>query len=188
MNVFKSLCVRVNEWKNWFEERGFYLKVLNVGGGLGINYQQPNNDIPDFETYFQIFNEFIERRAGQEIHFELGRSLVGQCASLITKVLYVKKGIKKNFAIVDAGMTELMRPALYQAFHKIEKLNDSSTIKLPYDIVGPICESSDIFGKEVELPILNRNDYLVIRSAGAYGEVMASNYNLRNLDNFYYRD
>lgn len=188
MNVFKSLCVRVNEWKNWFEERGFYLKVINVGGGLGINYQKPENDIPDFQSYFKIFNDFIERRAGQEIHFELGRAIVAQCASLITKVLYIKKGIKKNFAIVDAGMTELMRPALYQAYHQIEKLHDQSMIKIPYDIVGPICESSDVFGKEVELPILKRNDYLVIRSAGAYGEVMASNYNLRSLKYIYYKD
>jgi len=187
LSVFKSLCVRVNEWKSWFEDRGFFLKVINVGGGLGINYQQPDGDIPDFETYFRIFNDFIERRAGQEIHFELGRAVVGQCAALITKVLYIKKGIKKNFAVVDAGMTELMRPALYQAFHKIEKLNDHSSLVLPYDIVGPICESSDVFGKEVELPILKRNDYLIIRSAGAYGEVMASKYNLRELQHFYYR-
>lgn len=187
LSVFKSLCVRVNEWKSWFEDRGFFLKVINVGGGLGINYHQPDGDIPDFETYFRIFNDFIERRAGQEIHFELGRAVVGQCAALITKVLYIKKGIKKNFAVVDAGMTELMRPALYQAFHKIEKLNDHSSLVLPYDIVGPICESSDVFGKEVELPILKRNDYLLIRSAGAYGEVMASNYNLRELQYFYYR-
>lgn len=187
LSVFKSLCVRVNEWKSWFEDRGFFLKVINVGGGLGINYHQPDGDIPDFETYFRIFNDFIERRSGQEIHFELGRAVVGQCAALITKVLYIKKGIKKNFAVVDAGMTELMRPALYQAFHKIEKLNDHSSLVLPYDIVGPICESSDVFGKEVELPILKRNDYLLIRSAGAYGEVMASNYNLRELQYFYYR-
>lgn len=188
LTVFKSLCVRVNEWKNWFEERGFYSKVINVGGGLGINYTEPDGDIPDFENYFKIFNEFIERRAGQEVHFELGRAIVGQCSSLITKVLYVKKGIKKNFAVVDAGMTELMRPALYQAYHKIEKLNDSSTLQVPYDVVGPICESSDVFGKEVELPILRRNDYLAIRSTGAYGEIMASNYNLRELKYIYYRE
>lgn len=188
MNVFKSLCVRVNEWKNWFEERGFYVKAINVGGGLGINYQKPDNDIPDFKSYFKIFNDFIERKANQEIHFELGRAIVGQCAALITKVLYVKKGIKKNFAVVDAGMTELLRPALYQAYHKIEKLFDTSSIKTHYDIVGPICESSDVFGKEVELPLLNRNDFLIIRSTGAYGEVMASNYNLRSLKNFYYKE
>ncbi len=188
MNVFKSLCIRVNEWTSWFEVRGFYTKVINVGGGLGINYHQPDNDIPDFKNYFKIFNDFVERRAGQEIHFELGRAIVGQCAALITKVLYIKKGIKKNFAIVDAGMTELMRPALYQAFHKIEKLNDNSKIVVPYDVAGPICESSDVFGKDVALPLLNRNDYLVIRSTGAYGEIMASHYNLRELNYFYYRD
>lgn len=188
LTVFKSLCVRVNEWKNWFEERGFYCKVLNVGGGLGINYQQPDNDIPDFKTYFTIFQDFIERRADQEIHFELGRAVVGQCASLLTRVLYIKKGIKKNFAIVDAGMTELMRPALYQAYHKIERLNTSETPETTYDIVGPICESSDILGKDISLPTLYRNDILVIRSTGAYGEIMASNYNLRSLQHFYYQE
>jgi len=188
LNVFKSLCVRVNEWKSWFEERGFYSKVINVGGGLGINYHQPDGDISDFETYFKIFNDFIERRAGQEIHFELGRAIVGQCAALITRVLYVTKGIKKNFAVDAAGMTELMLPALYQAYHKIEKLNDTSAIQVPYDVVGPICESSDVFGKEVELPVLRRNDYLIIRSAGAYGEIMASRYNLRELNYIYYRE
>ena len=188
MNVFKSLCVRVNEWKSWFEERGLYTKVINVGGGLGINYFEPDGDIPDFKTYFKIFNDFVDRRAGQEIHFELGRAVVGQCAALITKVLYIKKGIKKNFAIVDAGMTELMRPALYQAFHKIEKLFDHTNDRFPYDVVGPICESSDVFGKDIELPALHRNDYLIIRSTGAYGEIMASNYNLRELKYFYYRE
>lgn len=188
MNVFKSLCVRVNEWKSWFEERGLYTKVINVGGGLGINYFQPEGDIPDFKTYFKIFSDFVDRRSGQEIHFELGRAVVGQCAALITKVLYIKKGIKKNFAIVDAGMTELMRPALYQAFHKIEKLFDHTNDRFPYDVVGPICESSDVFGKDIELPGLSRNDYLIIRSTGAYGEIMASNYNLRELKYFYYRE
>lgn len=190
MNVFKSLCVKVNEWKNWFEERGVAIKVLNVGGGLGVDYHHPDtNAIPDFETYFDIFDKFLERTAQQEVHFELGRALVAQCGSLISKVLYVKNGVKKNFLILDAGMTELMRPALYQAFHKIEKL-DAITSKefVNYDVVGPICESSDCFGKEVTLPESKRGDLIAIRTAGAYGEVMASRYNLREEIRYVYSD
>ena len=182
LNVFKSLCVKVNEIHEWFEERGFLLKILNVGGGLGVDYHRPDeNLIVDFENYFKIFDQFLERRPGQEIHFELGRALVAQCGNLISRILYVKNGLKKNFLILDAGMTELMRPALYQAYHKIENLSRKAEQGkiLKYDVVGPICESSDCFGKEVELPESRRGDFIVIRTAGAYGEVMASGYNLR---------
>ncbi len=182
MNVFKSLCVKVNEWKNWFEERGTTIKVLNVGGGLGVDYQNPDeNPMPDFEAYFDVFDKFLERNPNQEVHFELGRALVAQSGTLVSQVLYTKSGIKKNFLILDAGMTELMRPALYQAYHKIEKLGSSNQDEtLNYDVVGPICESSDCFGKEVTLPISERGDLIAIRTAGAYGEVMASRYNLRD--------
>ncbi|AIM36681.1 diaminopimelate decarboxylase [Sphingobacterium sp. ML3W] len=190
MNVFKSLCVKVNEWKNWFEERGVPIKVLNVGGGLGVDYHNPDkNAIPDFESYFDIFEKFLERTPQQEVHFELGRALVAQCGSLISKVLYVKNGVKKNFLILDAGMTELMRPALYQAFHKIEKLGEEvASDIINYDVVGPICESSDCFGKEVPLPLSRRGDLIAIRTAGAYGEVMSSRYNLREEIRYVYSD
>ena len=181
LDVYKNLCVRVNEFAEWFEERGFTVKVLNVGGGLGIDYHHPDGQIPDFPAYFKIFNEFLNVRPNQEVHFELGRALVGQCASLISKVLYVKNGKKKNFIVLDAGMTELMRPALYQAYHKIENISKSGVADaIKYDVVGPICESTDCFGKEVELPETFRNDLIALRSAGAYGEVMASHYNLRD--------
>lgn len=196
MNVFKSLCVKVNEMQAWFEERGMPVKVLNVGGGLGVDYQNPDeNAIVDFETYFKIFKDFLNVKPYQEVHFELGRALVAQCSSLISKVLYIKNGIKKNFIILDAGMTELMRPALYQAYHQIEnisRMDDGKGLKvegdlnhtpqtshLSYDVVGPICESSDCFGKEVLLPETKRGDLIALRTAGAYGEVMASGYNLR---------
>lgn len=181
LDVYKNLCVRVNEFAIWFEERGFTVKVLNVGGGLGIDYYNPDQQIPDFVAYFKIFNDFLDKRPNQEVHFELGRALVGQSSSLISKVLYVKNGKKKNFIILDAGMTELMRPALYQAYHKIQnvsKLAESNEVK--YDVVGPICESTDCFGKEVELPETFRGDLIALRSTGAYGEVMASHYNLRD--------
>ena len=181
LDVYKNLCVRVNEFAEWFEERGFTVKVLNVGGGLGIDYHNPDGQIPDFPAYFKIFNEFLNVRPNQEVHFELGRALVGQSASLISKVLYVKNGKKKNFIVLDAGMTELMRPALYQAYHKIENISKAGVAEaVKYDVVGPICESTDCFGKEVELPETFRNDLIALRSAGAYGEVMASHYNLRN--------
>ncbi len=189
MNVFKSLCVKVNEWKNWFEERGTTIRVLNVGGGLGVDYQHPDeNPIPDFEAYFDIFDKFLERTPQQEVHFELGRALVAQCGSLLSKVLYTKSGIKKHFLVLDAGMTELMRPALYQAYHKMERVGETSETLLNYDVVGPICESSDCFGKEVPLPVSKRGDLLAIRTAGAYGEVMASRYNLRDEIRYVYND
>ena len=193
LNVFKSLCVKVNELNNWFDERGFRLQVLNVGGGLGVDYHEPDtNAIPDFGAYFGIFAEFLERKPGQEVHFELGRALVSQCGSLISRVLYVKNGVKKNFLIVDAGMTELMRPALYQAYHQIERVGDQNTsselVDVHYDVVGPICESSDCFGKEVLLPTSVRGDLIAIRTAGAYGEVMASRYNLRDEVRYVYSD
>ena len=181
LDVYKNLCIRVNEFCGWFEDHGFKVTVLNVGGGLGIDYHNPDNQIPDFEAYFKIFSDFLEIKPYQEVHFELGRALVGQSSSLISRVLYVKNGKKKNFIILDAGMTELMRPALYQAYHKIENISLSSKLQTStkYDVVGPICESTDCFGKEVELPETFRNDLIAIRSTGAYGEVMASHYNLR---------
>ncbi|PWS28980.1 diaminopimelate decarboxylase [Pedobacter yonginense] len=191
LDVYKNLCVRVNEFAKWFEDKGFTLQILNVGGGLGIDYHNPDHQIPDFESYFKIFHEFLEVKAHQEVHFELGRALVGQSASLITRALYIKKGKKKNFVVLDAGMTELMRPALYQAYHKIENLTQTKKLEtnasfVKYDIVGPICESTDCFGKEVEQPESFRGDVFAIRSAGAYGEVMASKYNLRDAIRFVY--
>ncbi|HEY1005796.1 MAG TPA: diaminopimelate decarboxylase [Sphingobacteriaceae bacterium] len=190
LDVFRSLCVKVNEIHQWFRERGFTLKVLNVGGGLGVDYHQPDaRSIVDFDAYFSIFNQFLERTPGQEVHFELGRALVAQAGSLISRVLYVKNGLKKNFLILDAGMTELMRPMLYQAYHKIENITrNGEGDKVRYDVVGPICESTDCFGKEVELPESVRGDLLAIRTAGAYGEVMASRYNLREQAEAFYSE
>jgi len=180
LEVFRSLCIKVNELSSWFEDHGFNLQVLNVGGGLGVDYHNPDeHSIADFEAYFSVFDKFLERRPGQEVHFELGRALVAQCGSLISRILYVKNGLKKNFLILDAGMTELMRPALYQAYHKIENISSVSDQIVKYDVVGPICESTDCFGKEVELPDSKRSDLIAIRTAGAYGEVMSSGYNLR---------
>ncbi|MBK9283769.1 MAG: diaminopimelate decarboxylase [Sphingobacteriaceae bacterium] len=186
LKPYKNLCTRVNEINKWFISKGFLLEVINVGGGLGIDYQEPDkNAIVDFDSFFKVFVQFLELEPSQKVHFELGRALVGQCGSLISRVLYVKKGINTNFAILDAGMTELIRPALYQAYHKIENISSGFLKRTnekieKYDVVGPICESSDCFGKAVELKSCNRGDLIAIRSAGAYGEVMSSQYNLRD--------
>jgi diaminopimelate decarboxylase len=184
MEVYKNLCTRINEMQDWFEDHGFQIKVLNAGGGLGVDYYNPDtNTISDFESYFKVFKDFLNVKPGQEVHFELGRALVAQSASLIARVLYVKNGQKKNFLVLDAGMTELMRPMLYQAYHTIENLSQESRDKnqdLKYDVVGPICESTDCFRKDVDLPESFRGDIIAVRTAGAYGEVMASGYNLRD--------
>jgi len=189
LEVYKNLCTRINEMQDWFEDHGFPVKVLNTGGGLGVDYYNPDGNIADFENYFQVFKNFLNVKPGQEVHFELGRALVAQSASLISRVLYVKNGLKKNFLVLDAGMTELMRPMLYQAYHQIEnisrKAHGSSTIDhgqagIKYDVVGPICESTDCFQKDVDFPESFRGDLIAIRTAGAYGEVMASGYNLRD--------
>ena len=180
MTPFKNLCVKANVLNQWFLKQNIKISHLNLGGGLGIDYQNPTeNPIPDFESFFGVFKQFLEPQKNQQVHFELGRSLVANCGSLISKVLYVKKGVKTNFVILDAGMTELIRPALYQASHFMENLTSASTSLQYYDVVGPICESSDCFGKKIELKTTLRNDYMKIHSAGAYGEVMTSKYNLR---------
>lgn len=181
LTPFKNLCQRVNEINKWFIEHGYLLPNINVGGGLGINYHAPDTEaIVDFEAFFHVFKQFLDLKPGQKVHFELGRAFVGQCGSLISRVLYIKNGISTNFAILDAGMTELIRPALYQAYHKIENISNTKEPSVKYDVVGPICESSDCFGKAVLLPETQRGDLIAIRSAGAYGEVMTSRYNLRN--------
>lgn len=187
LSVFKGLCLRVNEIQQWFYNHHIIVEHINVGGGLGIDYSNPKeNAIPNFDAYFSLFHQFLQLRPQQQVHFELGRSIVGQCGTLITKVLYVKKGVTTNFAIVDAGMTELIRPALYQASHCIENLTSTSKTTERYDVVGPICESSDCFAKALQLPTTQRGDLIAIYSAGAYGEVMASQYNLRDLVQAYY--
>ena len=183
MEVYKKLCDKINELQDWFTDQGFEVKILNAGGGLGVDYQNPEaNSIADFESYFKVFSQFLNVKPGQEVHFELGRALVAQSAALISRVLYVKNGLKKNFLILDAGMTELIRPMLYQAYHSIENLSQQQGDKelTNYDVVGPICESTDCFRQDVELPQSFRGDLIAVRTAGAYGEVMASGYNLRD--------
>ncbi|UOQ76651.1 diaminopimelate decarboxylase [Hymenobacter sp. 5516J-16] len=187
LSAFANLSRKLNELQTWLESRGHQLPHLNVGGGLGIDYQHPDqHSIPDFAAYFGMFEQHLERRPGQQVHVELGRAVVAQCGTLMSRVLYVKESQQTRFAILDAGMTELIRPALYGSFHLIQNLSSQGP-ELAYDIVGPICESSDTFGKAVLLPETRRGDLVAIRSAGAYGEVMSSAYNLREKAEAVYR-
>lgn len=187
LDVYEALANRINELQLQLEKENITTRSINVGGGLGIDYDDPHsNPIADFTTYFQIFKNHLHLRPGQELHFELGRSVVAQCGSLIARTLYVKKGHSKQFVIVDAGFTELVRPAMYDAHHFTENISAEPGAKQElYDVVGPICESSDVFSKNESLPLTSRRDLIAFRSAGAYGEVMASCYNCRSLPQSY---
>ena len=188
MGDFEALCNRVNDLQDLLEKHRIRVEHINVGGGLGVDYAHPNRlPIPDFKAYFDTYAKKLKLRNGQTLHFELGRAVVAQCGSLITRTLYVKQGAVKKFAIVDAGFTDLIRPALYQAYHKIEKITSEEPLQA-YDVVGPICESTDVFAKQIDLNGTKRGDLLAIRSAGAYGEIMASQYNLRRLPVGYMSD
>lgn len=178
LNPYAKLCLQANEVQTYLADKGIHIDHLNMGGGLGINYQDPDNNlVPNFHEYFRVFKKFLQLRDNQSVHFELGRSIVGQMGSLISKVLYVKKGQESNFAIVDAGMTDLIRPALYDSYHEIENMSSQEAAEA-YKVVGPICETTDSFG-DMKLPRTQRGDILKIKSAGAYGQVLSSNYNLR---------
>ena len=185
MDDFAALANRVNELQDRLESQGIKVKNINVGGGLGIAYNDPDGKpVPDFEKYFDTYAQNLKLREGQQVHFELGRAVVGQMGSLITRILYVKNTHHKQFAIVDGGMSDLIRPALYDAHHKIQNIS-SMEAEETYDVVGPICESSDVFGKNEKLPKCHRGDLIALRSAGAYGEIMACQYNCRKLPKAY---
>ena len=181
MGDFQALCNRINDLQNQLERSHISVEHINVGGGLGIDYQHPNRvAIPDFKAYFSTYARRLKLRPGQTLHFELGRAVVAQMGTLLARTLYIKEGAVKKFCIVDAGFTDLIRPALYQAYHKIENISSDEPIEA-YDVVGPICESTDVFAKQVDLNRAHRGDLIAIRSAGAYGEIMASCYNCRPL-------
>ena len=181
MGDFVALCNRINELQEMLYRHRITVQTINVGGGLGVSYDYPNQfPIPDFKAYFRTYAQHLKLSPHQTLHFELGRSVVAQCGSLITRVLYIKRGVSKKFCIVDAGMSDLIRPALYQALHKIENLSNKDEFET-YDVVGPICESSDVFAKAIDINQCHRGDILAIRTAGAYGESMASQYNCRRL-------
>lgn len=177
MSVFKNLVIRVNEIYEYVMERNFDVKLLNLGGGLGIDYHNPDS-IPNFKSYFETIRKFV--KVHSKICVEPGRAVVGQCGTLISKVLFKKETVGKEILIIDTGMNHLIRPALYEAFHLIQNLSKiEEKSEFLYDVHGPICESTDCFAKNILLPFTERGDYLIIRSAGAYGETMMSDYNLR---------
>ncbi len=186
ISVFRMLCVLINEMQDMLADNNIDIKTINIGGGLGVNYENPDQ-YPPYDSYFALVKGLLRLKPGQELHLEPGRSVVCQCGTLLSKVLYVKEGYTTKFVIIDAGMSDLIRPALYQAHHKIENLTSTGDI-MRYDVVGPICESADTFAKFVELPATSRDDILGIRSAGAYGEVMVSRYNLRDIPSIVFSD
>ena len=190
MDDFTALCKRINDLQTELDANGLSVEHINVGGGLGVDYENPDaNPIPDFKSYFDVYATHLQLRPGQKVHFELGRSVVAQCGSLISRTLYIKHGKQKQFAIIDAGMTDLIRPALYQAHPNIEnRSGPADTPAETYDVVGPICESSDVFAKQTKLASTRRGHLIAIRSAGAYGEIMASGYNCRPLPKGYTSD
>ena len=182
MQPFVMLCDTINKLMDHFDSKGIHFEAINVGGGLGIDYSQPDNHLcPDFKAYFDVFKQHLHLRGNQQLFFELGRSIVGSCGSLISKVVFVKENRNKKFVILDAGMTDLIRPALYKAHHVIQNLTSPEQATETYDVVGPVCESSDTFAHDCLLPVTRRGDVIAIRSAGAYGESMASAYNMRQL-------
>lgn len=190
LEPFEALCARINDLQDELEAAGIQTPNINVGGGLGIDYEAPDeNPIPNFEGYFATFASHLRLRPGQQLHFELGRSVVAACGTLIARTLYVKQGHEKQFVIVDAGFTDLVRPAMYGSHHFTQNLSAQDEGELQrYDVVGPICESSDVFSKDELLPPTRRGDFIAFRSAGAYGEVMASQYNLRRLPAAHFSD
>ena len=188
MGDFQALCNRINDLQDQLERHHIRVEHINVGGGLGIDYQHPNRiPMADFKSYFSTYAKRLKLRSGQTLHFELGRAVVAQMGSLLTRTLYIQEGAVKKFCIVDAGFTDLSRPALYQAYHKIENVSSDEPMET-YDVVGPICESTDVFAKQIDLNRAHRGDFIAIRSAGAYGEIMASCYNCRPLTQGYTSD
>ena len=189
MQPYVMLCETVNRLQDQFEQQGIHFPILNMGGGLGIDYSNPDEcQIPDFKQYFDVFKRHLNFKQDQQVHFELGRSIVGQCGSLISRTIYIKENRNKKFVILDAGMNDLIRPALYQANHAIQNLTSRDTQCEAYDIVGPVCESSDVFARDYQLPVTHRGDLIAIRSAGAYGESMSSTYNMRSLPKSIFSD
>ena len=190
--VFSLECRRASEVVEYFESAGFAVQNIDLGGGLGVDYENPDDALlPDFNLWFDTIDRHLRRRSDQRIHVEPGRSVVAQCGTLFTKVLYVKGGDTKTFLIVDAGMNDLIRPALYGAYHSIENVSAShrgASGEQVYDIVGPVCESSDVWGAGRVLPASVRGDLIAIRTAGAYGQVMSMRYNLRDCAGTVYSD
>ena len=168
----------LNEVDKIIKKSNYNFEYIDLGGGMGIDYEHNNSNL-NFKKYSQNIEKFLKTNKSKII-FEPGRSIIGNSGILITKIIYIKKGFNKDFVILDAGMNDLMRPALYGAKHKIipVKKNNKKSNK-SYEFVGPICESTDTFSTIKNFQKLNEKDYLVICDVGAYGMSLASNYNVR---------
>ena len=189
LHVFENMCNKVNVIVENLEKLGFSFRFVDVGGGLGVNYDVPENEpIPNFASLFSIVHNHLAV-GDREVHFEFGRSIVAECGELITTVLFNKTtATGRKLVIVDASMTELIRPALYGSYHNIENITSEDEAREKYTIVGTACESTDVFDENVTLRKTRRGDLLTLKSAGAYGMSMASRYNLHDLPGAVYSD
>ena len=189
LHVFENMCNKVNVIVENMERLGFSFRFVDVGGGLGVNYEVPENEpIPNFASLFSIIHNHLSV-GDREVHFEFGRAIVAECGELITSVLFNKTtATGRRLVIVDASMTELIRPALYGSYHNIENITSDSELTTKYTVVGTACESTDVFQENVSLKKTKRGDLLALKSAGAYGMSMASRYNLHDLPGAVYSD
>ena len=178
LDPFKEAIISVKKIVDQLKENNINIKLIDMGGGLGINYQ--NNDAPSLNDFGKTINQVINDNELSDYDFiiELGRSIVGNVGYILTSVEYIKKDSEKNFVIVDAGMDNLIRPALYGAWHDIRPITDNKEQNILCDIVGPVCECTDFLGKDRQLSV-QQGDLLIISSCGAYASSMASNYNSR---------
>ena len=176
VSPFLDAIARILAMVKDLEAQGIHIGHLDVGGGLGIQYRDEEPPHPD--AYGKAVKNALRRFDG-EVLLEPGRVLVGNAGVLVTRVLYRKKNGRREFVVVDAAMTDLVRPALYGAHHAIEPVAPPAREEMVCDVVGPVCESSDFLARKRRLPVVQGGDLLCVRSAGAYGFAMASNYNSR---------
>ncbi|MFI3279136.1 MAG: diaminopimelate decarboxylase [Rikenellaceae bacterium] len=189
LHVFENMCNKVNVIVENLVKLGFSFDFIDVGGGLGVNYDVPENEpIPNFASLFSIVNNYL-KVGDRDVHFEFGRSIVAECGELITKILYNKTtATGRRLLIVDGSMTELVRPAMYGSYHNIENVTAEDGVTKKYTVVGTACESTDVFAENISLKVSKRGDLLTLKSAGAYGMSMASRYNLHDLPGAIYSD
>ena len=181
INVFRESFKRLRDYVLDLRQAGFYISRLDVGGGIGIEYELNGNSLISIQEYAELLKEYFDD-LDCEIELEPGRFLIGNAGILVTSVLYKKFGSNHNFLIIDAAMNDLIRPALYDARHELITLKEPTvTDKTAFNVVGPVCESGDTFDYSLELPKVNNGDLVAFSSAGAYGAVMASEYNSRPL-------
>lgn len=178
LSPFREAFVKTKKMLNDLKEHGVSIQTVDVGGGLGVSYKT-DESAPSPADYIAVLQDVLGDFDGEFV-FEPGRCISGDAGVLVASVVRVKQTGDKRFAVLDAGMSDLVRPAMYDAYHNIEALKGGKASER-YDVVGPICESADIFGKDRMLPELNEGDLIAIETAGAYGAAMASNYNGRPL-------